>query len=340
MQESLCQCWGIEKLDTIEDLKDFEVKFKTRDASIYEKTMDRLGIKAKVVNIWENEWDDYVDGKKQASKYTRFAFPLPSYHNMHSLDGIPAALSKSLGRPIISLDDYVESFEIYFKRCVDFGIVCLKDQSAYERTLAYENPTKAEAEKVFNDIVFNPRGTYGDDFVRPLDDWLFHYALNMAARYGLPVQLHTGHMAGIRNDITKANAVRLAPTIELHRNVNFALFHGNWPYMDEYLFLGKNYPNVWLDLCWVQSIDPVYCVELMKRAVMTVPHNKVFAFGGDTGAVEWVAGYLTLARDNVACALAELTDSGWLTLDEAKQISVDWFFNKPNEFYKLGFSHV
>ena len=57
----------------------------------------------------------------------------------------------------------------------------------------------------------------------------------------------------------------------------------------------------------------------------------------DTGAIEWVAGYLVLARDNVACALSELTDGGWLAMDEAKRIARDWFFNNPNEFYKLGF---
>jgi hypothetical protein len=176
--------------------------------------------------------------------------------------------------------------------------------------------------------------------VRPLDDWLFQYALRTAAKYDLPVQLHTGHMAGIRNEIAKTNAAHLIPTIELNRNVRFDLFHGNWPYMDEFLFMGKNYPNVYLNLCWAQSIDPIYCIELMKRAVMTVPHSKLFAFGGDTGQVEWMVGYLVLARDNVACALSELTDAGWLTMDEAKRIAADWFFNNPNEFYKLGFNPV
>jgi predicted TIM-barrel fold metal-dependent hydrolase len=160
--------------------------------------------------------------------------------------------------------------------------------------------------------------------------------MRRAASYDLPVQLHTGHMAGIRNDIVKTNASHLIPSIEMHENVQFDLFHGNWPYMDEYLYMGKNYPNVYLNLCWAQSIDPLYCVELMKRAVMTVPHNKLFAFGGDTGMIEWVAGYLSLAKDNVAIALSELSSGGWMSIDEAKQLGLDWFFNNPNEFYKLG----
>jgi hypothetical protein len=300
--------------------------------------MGKLNIKAKIVDVFNLE--DFVSGKDVSySKYCRFAFPLPSMHNLHSKQDAQWP-QKYIKRAITCLDDYVEAFDAYFKECVDFGIVCVKDQSAYRRSLAYGYPSKAEAEKAFNDLIYNPRDVFGDDRVRALDDWLFHHAMRTAAKYDLPVQLHTGHMAGIRNEIAKTNASLLIPALELHSDVRFDLFHGNWPYMDEYLFIGKNYPNAWLNLCWAQSIDPAYCVEFMKRAVMTVPQNKIFAFGGDTGMIEWVAGYLSLARDNVACALSELVGIGWLDYGEAKQIASDWFFNNPNEFFNLGFDPV
>ena len=340
MQEGLRLCWGIEQIDTFDDYQALDAKLKTREPAIYETIMDRMGIKAKVADVFD--LSAFVEGtQSDQSKYTRFAFPLPIYHNLHSKEDIAnTKLQKYIDRTITSLDDYTEAFDNYFKLCVDFGIVCLKDQSAYRRTLAYAYPSKAEAEKAFNDIIFNPRDTFGDDRVRPLDDWLFHHGMRNAAKYDLPVQLHTGHMAGTHNEIVKTNASHLIPTIELHQNVRFDLFHGNWPYMDEYLFIGKNYPNAWLNLCWTHAIDPIYSVELMKRAVMTVPHSKLFAFGGDTGAIEWVAGYLVQARDNVASALAELTDSGWLDMKEAKKIAEDWFFNNPNDFYKIGLENI
>ena len=44
--------------------------------------------------------------------------------------------------------------------------------------------------------------------------------------------------------------------LELHSEVVFDLFHGGWPFMGEFLFLGKNYPNVNLDMCWANTIDP------------------------------------------------------------------------------------
>jgi len=337
MIEGLRICWGVDNIDSYEQFQALEEKLKTRNASIYDETMEKLNIKAKVVDIYDvPRFMSVINGENKGySKYCRFAFPLPEFHKIHSKQDL-LKYNGYLNRAITCLDDYLESFDNFLQKCVDFGIVCFKDQTAYRRSIAYGNPTRDEAEKAFNAMMLNPREIIGDDRGRALDDWLFHYAMRKAANYGLPVQIHTGHMASIRNDIVKTNASHLIPSIEMHEKVRFDLFHGNWPYMDEYLYMGKNYPNVYLNLCWAQSIDPIYCVELMKRAVMTVPHSKIFAFGGDTSMIEWVAGYLSQAKDNVAIALSELTDSGWLNIDEAKQIALDWFFNNPNDFYKLG----
>lgn len=337
MQEGLRICWGVEDIGTYEGFQKFAEAFRMRDESIYERVMKQLNIKAKIVD--RLDLDDYMNGQKNYSNECRFTFNITMLKDLHSKEQI-CRMQKYLGRAITCLDDYVEAVDLYFQQCLDFGIVCMKDMSAYRRPLSYGNPGKAEAEKVFHEILSNPRAVFGDAQVRALDDWLFHYFMRKAAKYDLPVQIHTGHMASIRNDVTKANASLLIQTLELHRDVRFDLFHANWPYMDEYLFIGKNYPNAYLDLCWAHEIDPLYCVELMKRAVMTVPHCKVFAFGGDTSMVEWLAGYLEIARDNTAIALSELIDSGWLSLNEAKQIAADWFFNNPNEFFRLGFEPV
>ena len=59
---------------------------------------------------------------------------------------------------------------------------------------------------------------------RPLGDYLFHQFMRMARDLDLPVQIHTGHMAGIRNEITKTNAVHLTRLLELHRDTKFDLF--------------------------------------------------------------------------------------------------------------------
>ena len=68
-----------------------------------------------------------------------------------------------------------------------------------------------------------------------------------------------------------------------------------------------------------------------------MPHSKVHGFGGDYGALEFACGHLSVARDNIAAALAEMVDDGWMGLNDARQVAADWLFNNPNEFFNLGF---
>ena len=68
----------------------------------------------------------------------------------------------------------------------------MKDQSAYSRILLYGNPTKAEAEKLFNFILEDPRRCLGWPQAKPLDDYIFNQFLEIAEDLDLPVQIHTG----------------------------------------------------------------------------------------------------------------------------------------------------
>jgi predicted TIM-barrel fold metal-dependent hydrolase len=265
---------------------------------------------------------------------------LPGYHGVHSW-GEVNGYAQQIGRCASTLDEYVDICREIFTRLKARGAIGMKDQSAYGRTLQFENATREEAEKVFNFFMDDPRRNVGFPASKPLDDYLFHAFMRMARDLDMPVQIHTGHMAGVRNDIAKTNAVHFTSVLELHRDVRFDLFHGNWPYMGEWLYLGKNFPNVALDCCWLHIIDAIYAQNVLAESVTAVPHGKIHGFGGDYGdSVEFAAGHLSIARDNIAVALARLVDSGWLGMDEAKQIAADWLFNNPNRFFRLGFEPV
>jgi uncharacterized protein len=246
-----------------------------------------------------------------------------------------------LKRTITSLDDYLDMCRESFTRCKQNGAVCFKDQSAYSRTLDYTNPCRSEAEAAFNWMMADPRRSLSyPDGNKPLGDFLFHEFMRMARDLDLPVQIHTGHMAGIRNDIRKTNAVLLTSLIELHRETRFDLFHANWPYSGELLYLGKNYPNVAIDFCWANMIDPLYCQLMFQQAISSVPHTKIHGFGADLGGdvLPSAWAHADLARDNIAIALANLVEIAYLSLDEAKEIASAWLFDNANEFFRLGAS--
>jgi hypothetical protein len=145
-------------------------------------------------------------------------------------------------------------------------------------------------------------------------------------------------MAGIYNDILKTNAAGLTSMLELHKETRFDLFHANWPYSGELLFLGKNYPNVALDFCWANMVDPLYTQQMLKQAVSSMPHAKIHGYGSDLdGAVLCnAAAHALVARENIAIALADLVESEYIGLDDAKEIAWGWLFANPNAFFKLG----
>jgi hypothetical protein len=283
----------------------------------------------------------YVDGSVAFPEKWRTLVSLPVLHPTTFASETVEAVGEMADVWITSLEEFLEAVFVVLQRCIGRGAVGLKDQSAYRRVLAYGLPAHTEADQLFNRILADPRNTAGWPESKRLNDYLFHAYMRFARELDLPVQLHTGHMAGIRNRVEKTNAALLAPVLELHRDVRFDLFHGNWPYLGDLLFLGKNYPNVALDCCWLHIIDPEYASELLERSVLTLPHSKIHGFGGDYGDVpEYVAAHLRIARENIAATLARLVERGWLSEENAVSLAADWLFNNPNRFYNLGFEDI
>lgn len=321
-------------------------KLADQTEETYFRTIDEAGIQVMLVDVL-GEWGlperlgDFLDGKKVFPSKWQPLISLPELH-VTTLTWETVNRVESLAdRYITSLDEYLEAVYIVFQRCMERGAVGIKDQSAYSRNLSYDLVPKAEAEAQFNRILADPRSSLGWPEGKPLNDYLFHQYMRFARDLELPVQLHTGHMAGIRNRVDKTNAALLGSVLELHRDVRFDLFHGNWPYLGDLLFLGKNYPNVAIDCCWLHIIDPDYASELLERSVLTLPHTKVHGFGGDYGDVpEFVAGHLQIARENISGTLTRLVERGWLEEAEALSLAADWLFNNPNRFFKLGFEEM
>jgi len=344
----LKEVFGIEKL-TRASLERVAEELAARDGSYYMKAIQNSGVRAVITDVlFPPPWDRYIryfsnpvlkeflEGKFQLPDAWHPTFNLPYFHEvrLREFADYVGALSD---RSITSLAEYEEAMFELIRRAKDQGVIALKDQSAYRRVITYDLPSRSDAERTFNKLLIDPRNQLAWPEARPLDDYLFHQFMRYARELNLPVQIHTGHMALIRNRVGKTNARNFASVLELHSEVQFDLFHGNWPYMGDLLFLGKNYPNVVLNLCWVSMIDPLYAQELLKRAIMTVPHTKIHGIGGDYWqSPEHAVAHMSIAREVIACALADLVECGWLEEEQATNIAADWMYNNANRFYNLG----
>lgn len=327
-----------EALDRVAD------KLSQMDEAAYIHSLEEVNIKTIIVDVlgWLPEGlGSFLSGKTAFPSLWRPMISLPMFHPVNTSWTNIQSIGALVDHHITSLVEYLEAIFMIFQRCIEKGAIGIKDQSAYERQISYELVTQADAEKLFNRLLADPRTSLGWPESKPLNDFLFHTFMRFARELKLPVQLHTGHMAGVFNRVDKTNAANLASILELHQEVRFDLFHGNWPYVGDLLFLGKNYPNVSLDLCWLHIIDPAYAIELMERAVLTMPHSKIHAFGGDYGdEPEFSAAHLQIALQNLAAALTNLVESGWMDENQAIVLAKDWLFNNPNRFFNLGFSEI
>ena len=336
VRRTLQQFYGEEDLSLAALNRMREKLVDVSDSAAYEAVLEKAGIRVRIADVWMNA--AAIDGTLKLPPRTRLAISLPAYHAIKSYEETQWNAA-SLKRTVTSLDEYVEACRECFVRMKQFGAVCFKDQSAYSRPIHYKNATRAEAEAAFNWMMEDPRRSLSyPDGNQPLGDYLFHQFMRMARDLDLPVQIHTGHMAGIYNDILKTNAVGLTSLLELHRDTRFDLFHANWPYSGELLFLGKNYPNVALDFCWANMVDPLYTQQMLKQAVSSMPHAKIHGYGSDLNGETLcnAAAHADLARDNIAIALADLVESEYLGLDDAKEIAQGWLFDNPNAFFRLG----
>jgi len=252
------------------------------------------------------------------------------------------AVEREAGASAHSLTQYLAAVDAVFDRFVREGMVATKLGHAYWRTLACGKPTAHEAEAAFNRLAghaLNER--LSQEEARPLQDYLIHHIVRRSAEAGLPIQIHTGHhetsVTNNGNRIPNSRAADLLPLLLEYREAKFVLLHAGFPYSDEYLSIGKNFPNVYIDFTWNYIISPTATKRLLHQAIEMVPQSKMQGFGGDYNFVEGTYAHQKLARRIVGDVLTEKVADGALTEREAIAFANDVFRNNLIDLYGFDF---
>ena len=128
--------------------------------------------------------------------------------------------------------------------------------------------------------IYSPEGlTLGE--TKPLQDFIVHKLIQLAVRKNLVIQIHTGLQEGNDNVLTNSDPTLLVNLFSEYKEAKFDIFHGAYPYTGELAALAKNFPNVYVDMCWLHIISPSRAREALTEWLDTVPSNKIFCFGGD-----------------------------------------------------------
>jgi predicted TIM-barrel fold metal-dependent hydrolase len=246
-----------------------------------------------------------------------------------------SALEGECAFAIHSLDDLVKAMQTALDRYVIEGAVGVKIGLAYRRAIRFEKAARADAERLFNRIGSHLGEGPSWEEARPLQDYMIHQIIRAAIDRDLPIQIHTGLQEGNENILTNSNPMLLVNLFIEYREAKFDIFHGAYPYTGELLALAKNFPNVYLDLCWLYIISPSAGARVLHEAIETVPANKIFAFGGDFVIPEGAYGHSVMARQVVSRVLSEKIEDGYLTEDEAVGLAGRILRENPAALYRL-----
>ncbi|HLA39456.1 MAG TPA: amidohydrolase family protein [Candidatus Glassbacteria bacterium] len=267
-------------------------------------------------------------------------------------DSRPAleALEERTGRSIHSAAQLRDAMWSYLETLMErlSNVVSLKNNLAYNRSIYFERTTLADADRAFDRLFGDKYPRHATSWINahyrsyeelaPLQNFLVHETVRFAQEHDLAYQLHTGLQAGYTNRLPDSRPTDVINLLSEYRKVRFVLFHGGFPWCREWGVLGKNFPNVWLDLCWLHIISPTTTVNMLDEWLDYVPSNKLFAFGGDLHMVESIYGHLEIARDNLARALAVKVDRGDFDAATALTVARKMLLDNPDEVFRLGLS--
>ena len=221
------------------------------------------------------------------------------------------------------LDDYLSLLRGRLDQWVGEGAVGIK-----LRSRRHPPADRKAADHLFRRIAHGEHPQPDRLFV--LENCLTHDVIDLAAEMGLVIAVHAGIWGDFR-EIDSKHMLTLAPA---HPQADFDLYHLGMPSVRDTIVVGKNLPNVHLNLCWTHIISQVQTCSGMDELLDQVPVNKVLAFGGDySRPVEKVVGHLHMARENFARVFGARIDRGMMGLDEALEILKLWFWDNPLALY-------
>jgi predicted TIM-barrel fold metal-dependent hydrolase len=212
--------------------------------------------------------------------------------------------------------------------------IAVKSQHAYARTLAWEERTDAEAEAVLRKSLAGEELTSGEKLC--LGDWGLARGVELAIEHDLPFKIHTGYLAGYTYmQIDGIRAGLLCPLLARYLKARFVLMHTAYPYGDELIALAKHFPNVYIDLCWAWSINPLATTDFVRRYIHAAPINKLFVFGGDSFIPTASVAYAIQARRALTRALQGEVADGLMTEREAIAVAERFMRRNQEECFDI-----
>lgn len=235
-------------------------------------------------------------------------------------------LEKLADMSIGSIRDLKRALQKHFELSLSMGMVTVKSTMAYQRDLRFDEVNEQDAQRDFESLLKGaqpvPEGFRALEArpYRKLTAHMMHHLCALCSEHGVPFQFHTGLHAGNGNYVTNSRPSDLTNLFYLFPRVRFDLFHIGYPFQGETAVLAKEFPNAYVDFCWMHIVSPSAARRAMHEMLDMVPANKIFGFGGDYRYPELSLAHLIMARRNIAQVLAERVEAKLCTEQDAAEL--------------------
>src|SRR5205823_1521845 len=137
-----------------------------------------------------------------------------------------------------------------------------------------DDVTQGQAETLF-DRGYVAREGLSSSETKALQDFFFHYCIQRAIDYRLPIKIHTGYVEGSnRLDMARIRAIDLVPLFRKYPQARFVVLHVGYPYQHEVAAIARQFSNVYVDLGRLWVLDPEAAHRFVRQWVVTAPVNK------------------------------------------------------------------
>jgi hypothetical protein len=215
--------------------------------------------------------------------------------------------------PPQSFSSFLERYVHELTQGVERGAVAIKTIIAYTTGLAVEDVSYKEVKESYQAYL---AGDLGRE--KQIRDFLFMATAEVAARLGLPLQVHTGH-TGAKRPWPQANPILLQGALSdgRCRQTTFVLLHGGYPFTSEAGYLASVFPNVHVDISLMIPFASMGAERRLAEILEFAPFDKVL-YGSDGSAepeLIWLGA--KMAKSALSAILGRLVESRDLALAAA-----------------------
>ena len=245
-------------------------------------------------------------------------------------------LAQNLIPQVNSFAEFLERFRVEIDPPSQ-EVVGFKSIAAYRTGLEIQPVNIELAKSQFNTIKKNSGEKLPRLNHKSLIDFLIIQTLEIAAKYKMPIQFHTG-FGDPDLDLRQSNPLHLRFLLEDNRfqNTPIILLHASYPYSREAGYLASVYPNVYISFgLAIPSLSIAGMKHVVRQLMDVAPISKLM-YSSDAHLIPDLY-YLGAkwGRKILAYVLEESVKYGDLTINEAEEIAVDVLRKNATDIYQL-----